>query len=242
MTAWLDGRLVDRPTVSAADPAVQFGLGVFEVVRACDGVPCLLDRHLARMRASARRFGLRIRWSDSTIERGARSLLRALKLKSAYVRLVLTGGSYAGFLTTWIIAHDNRFKAAVAQRGVYDLATFFGEGKAWRLVEQTMGGLPFDARYRQIIDRNSPFNDVSRIRTPLLIKHGSDDLRTGVSQSEMLYRALKALGRPVEYVRYPGAGHDMSRSGEPLQRMDRLNRIIEFFERHIENPRPAPGA
>ncbi|HRP64249.1 MAG TPA: S9 family peptidase, partial [Phycisphaerales bacterium] len=156
-------------------------------------------------------------------------------------RLVITGGSYAGYLTAWIIAHDHRFKAAVAQRGVYHLPTFFGEGNAWRLVPWAMGGAPFDSRFRQIIDRESPFTYVSRIRTPLLIKHGSEDLRTGVSQSEMLYRALKHLDRPVEYVRYPGAGHDMSRTGPPKQRLDRLNRMIEFFERYIENPRPAPG-
>jgi dipeptidyl aminopeptidase/acylaminoacyl peptidase len=155
-------------------------------------------------------------------------------------RLVVTGGSYAGYLTAWIIAHDHRFKAAVAQRGVYHLPTFFGEGNAWRLVAWAMGGLPFESRYRDIIERESPFVYAHRIRTPLLIKHGSEDLRTGVSQSEMLYRALKALDRPVEFVRYPGAGHDMSRSGDPVQRMDRLNRIIEFFERHIDNDRPAP--
>jgi dipeptidyl aminopeptidase/acylaminoacyl peptidase len=155
-------------------------------------------------------------------------------------RMVVTGGSYAGYLTAWIVAHDHRFQAAVAQRGVYDLATFFGEGNAWQLVEWTMGGYPFDARYRAIIDRNSPFTYVSRINTPLLILHASRDLRAGVSQSEMLYRALKALGRPVEYVRYPAAGHDLSRRGDPRRRMDRLNRILEFFERHIDNPRPAP--
>ncbi len=151
-------------------------------------------------------------------------------------RLVVTGGSYAGYLTAWIVGHDDRFKAAVAQRGVYDLSVFFGEGNAWRLVEWSMGGMPFDSRYRAIIDRNSPFTYVNRIRTPLLIMHASQDLRTGVSQSEMLYRALKALGRPVEYVRYPDAGHDLSRTGEPHQRMDRLNRILEFFDRHVEKP------
>jgi dipeptidyl aminopeptidase/acylaminoacyl peptidase len=70
-----------------------------------------------------------------------------------------------------------------------------------------------------------------------LIIHGSGDLRTGVSQSEMLYRSLKALGRPVEYVRYPGAGHDLSRTGDPTARMDRLNRIVEFFLRYVEGPR-----
>jgi dipeptidyl aminopeptidase/acylaminoacyl peptidase len=70
--------------------------------------------------------------------------------------------------------------------------------------------------------------------------HGSRDLRTGVSQSEMLYRSLKALDRPVEYVRYPDTGHDLSRSGSPHRRLDRLNRIIEFFERYVDNSRRAP--
>lgn len=155
-------------------------------------------------------------------------------------RLVVTGGSYAGYLTAWIVGHDHRFKAAVAQRGVYDLITFFGEGNAWRLVEYAFGGQPWDSNIRSILQRESPFTHVLRIRTPLLILHSSRDLRTGVSQSEMLYRALKVLEKPVEYVRYPGAGHDLSRTGDPYLRMDRLNRIIEFFERHIENPRPAP--
>jgi dipeptidyl aminopeptidase/acylaminoacyl peptidase len=157
-------------------------------------------------------------------------------------RLVITGGSYAGYLTAWIVAHDNRFKAAVAQRGVYDFSTFYGEGNAWRLVGWAMGGPPYDPRFRPIIDRNNPMNFVTRIKTPLLITHGSADLRTGVSQSEMLYRTLKELNRPVEYIRYPAAGHDLSRNGDPMQRMDRLDRIVEFFERYVENQRPAPVA
>ena len=146
-------------------------------------------------------------------------------------RLVLTGGSYAGYLTAWIVAHDHRFKAAVAQRGVYHLPTFFGEGNAWRLVPWAFGGYPWDPEAQPVLRRESPFTYVARIRTPLLILHASNDLRTGVSQSEMLYRALKVLERPVEYVRYPRAGHDLSRTGDPNQRLDRLLRIIEFFER-----------
>ncbi len=63
--------------------------------------------------------------------------------------------------------------------------------------------------------------------------HSSRDLRTGVSQSEMLYRTLKVLRRDVEYVRYPREGHNLSRTGEPLLRIDRLLRIIEFFDRYV---------
>jgi dipeptidyl aminopeptidase/acylaminoacyl peptidase len=157
-------------------------------------------------------------------------------------RLLITGGSYGGYLTAWIIAHDHRFKAAVAQRGVYHLATLLGEGAAWRLLEWWIGGWPWETRLERIYKRESPLTDVQRIHTPLLIMHGDRDRRTGFVQSEMLYRALKQLQRPVEYIRYPGADHSLSRRGDPVQRMDRLNRIIEFFERHIDNPRSAPQA
>ena len=148
-------------------------------------------------------------------------------------RQVITGGSYAGYLTAWIVAHDNRFKAAFAQRGVYDLTTFMGEGNAWRLVPNYFGGYPWQAGIQQVLDDNSPYTFVEKIRTPLLIKHGENDLRTGIIQSEMLYKSLKILGREVEYVRMPGATHELSRSGNVRQRIDRLLRIYEFMERYV---------
>jgi dipeptidyl aminopeptidase/acylaminoacyl peptidase len=146
----------------------------------------------------------------------------------------VVGGSYAGYMTAWIVGHDQRFDAAVAQRGVYDLSFFFGEGNAWRLVPYHMGGYPWEPEARAILDRESPLTYVEEIRTPLLVIHSDRDRRTGVNQSEMLYKALKVLERPVEYVRYPEEGHDLSRSGHPKRRMDRLNRIVEFFERYRE--------
>ncbi|WP_022835386.1 S9 family peptidase [Salisaeta longa] len=189
-------------------------------------------------------------------------------------RQVLTGGSYAGYLTAWMVSQTDRFDAAVAQRGVYDLSTFFGEGNAWRLVPWHFGGYPWngavpapagrtdstftataDSAYRAVIEhppvdslrsppraallRNSPQTYAPSIHTPLLIMHADDDLRTGVVQSEMLYKSLKVLGRPVEYVRYPNAGHDLSRTGAPAQRIDRLLRIYEFLARYAP-PRAAP--
>ncbi|HET7897191.1 MAG TPA: prolyl oligopeptidase family serine peptidase, partial [Flavisolibacter sp.] len=66
-------------------------------------------------------------------------------------KLLITGGSYAGYLTAWIIAHDHRFKAACSQRGVYDLATFFGEGNAWRLVPRYFGGYPWEPKVKELL-------------------------------------------------------------------------------------------
>lgn len=148
-------------------------------------------------------------------------------------RQVVTGGSYGGYLTAWIIGHDQRFKAAVAQRGVYDLLTFFGEGNAWRLVPLAWGGYPWEPGLREILTEQSPLTYVANIKTPLLIQHGDNDRRTGFVQSEMLLRSLKQLGRDVESVRYPRATHEMSRSGEPKQRLDSLVRYEEFFRRYI---------
>jgi dipeptidyl aminopeptidase/acylaminoacyl peptidase len=206
---------------------------------------------------------------------------------------VVTGGSYGGYLTAWIVSQTDRFDAAVTQRGVYDLPTFFGEGNAWRLVPEHFGGYPWDGPLpppagtpdslaasarnasgtpgsessatgradgaqadafsasavapadtllspRDALIRNSPMTYAHQIRTPLLILHGSRDFRTGVSQSERLYRTLKVLERPVEYVRYPDAGHDLSRSGAPIQRLDRVLRIHEFLARYVDLPSGSP--
>ena len=149
-------------------------------------------------------------------------------------RLVVTGGSYAGYLVAWIIAHDHRFKAACSQRGVYDLATFFGEGNAWRLVPNYFGGYPWEAAAKANLERESPITYVQNITTPYIIFHGENDRRTGFVQSEMLYRSLKVLGRPVEYVRHPGGTHELTRSGNNRQRIDQLLRTWEFFERWIK--------
>jgi dipeptidyl aminopeptidase/acylaminoacyl peptidase len=155
--------------------------------------------------------------------------------KEAWVdtsKLVITGGSYAGYLTAWIVGHDNRFKAAFSQRGVYDLTTFMGEGNAWRLTPSYFG-LPWKPKDFELIKSESPYSYVDKIQTPLLIKHGENDLRTGVIQSEMLYKSMKYMGKEVEYVRMPGGTHELSRTGNVRQRIDRMLRIFEFFERYV---------
>ncbi len=167
----------------------------------------------------------------------ASDVLKACSLASAEAwvdtsRLVITGGSYAGYLTAWIVGHDNRFKAAFSQRGVYDLTTFMGEGNAWRLTPNYFG-LPWIPKDFELLKSESPYTYVDKIKTPLLIKHGENDLRTGVIQSEMLYKSLKYLGKEVEYVRMPGGTHELSRTGNVRQRIDRMLRIYEFFERYI---------
>ena len=149
-------------------------------------------------------------------------------------QLAVTGGSYAGYLVTWILGHTNRFKVACSQRGVYELSTFFGEGNAWRLNPRYFGGYPWEKTTRVILDRESPLTYVQNIRTPLIIFHGENDLRTGVIGSEMLYKSLKILGRDVEYVRHPDASHEITRAGNNRQRIDQMLRTYEFFRRYLK--------
>jgi dipeptidyl aminopeptidase/acylaminoacyl peptidase len=111
-----------------------------------------------------------------------------------------------------------------------------GEGNAWQLVPEHFGGYPWEKETRQVLDLNSPINYVNNINPPLLIIHGDQDLRTGVTQSEMLYKSLKVLNKPVEYIRYPKEGHELTRSGNPGRMMDHMLRVIEFFERYATHP------
>ncbi|MGC4037834.1 MAG: S9 family peptidase [Chitinophagaceae bacterium] len=148
-------------------------------------------------------------------------------------KLLITGGSYAGYLVAWIIAHDHRFKAACSQRGVYDLVTFFGEGNAWRLVPNYFGGYPWEDSTKKILQHESPITYVQNITTPYIIFHGDNDRRTGFVEGEMMYRSLKVLDRPVEYVRHANATHEITRSGNNRQRIDQMLRTYEFFERWL---------
>jgi dipeptidyl aminopeptidase/acylaminoacyl peptidase len=106
-----------------------------------------------------------------------------------------------------------------------------------------VGALPPDSSRKTpwtALHQNSPITYADRISTPLLVLQGSTDHRVGPSQGERLYKRLKILGRPVEYVRYPGVGHDMSATATPTQRLDRLVRTYEFLARFLDVPAARP--
>jgi len=88
--------------------------------------------------------------------------------------------------------------------------------------------------------RMSPVTYARDISTPLLILHSDGDLRCPVSQAEELWVALRVLGRDVEFVRFPGSSHELSRSGAPAQRVARLEILLDFFGRHLPGPVIAP--
>lgn len=151
-------------------------------------------------------------------------------------RMAVTGGSYAGYMTAWIISHDQRFACAWAQRGLYNITSFFGTTDVPQLIEKEFEVFGFDDIGR--LWRQSPLAYVRNIRTPLAIEHQDNDWRCPPSEAEQLFTALKRLKREVVLIRYPREGHEMSRSGEPQHRVDRLNRQVAWFDKYCRPRAP----
>ncbi len=146
-------------------------------------------------------------------------------------RMCLTGGSYAGYLTAWIIGHDHRFAAACAQRGVYNLLSMRNTTDVPFFNDREMGGItPWDNA--QTLWERSPIALVPNMRTPLLIEHSEQDYRVPIEQAEQLFQAMRLQKKTVELVRWPREGHELSRSGEPKHRVERIQRMIQWFNTH----------
>ncbi|GGA32810.1 S9 family peptidase [Paenibacillus physcomitrellae] len=150
-------------------------------------------------------------------------------------RWVVTGGSYGGFMTNWIVGHTNRFKAAVTQRSISNWISFYGVSDiGYFFTEMEIGGgNPWE--HTEMLWKHSPLAYVQQVDTPLLILHGEEDLRCPIEQGEQLFTALKRLGKTAELVRFPGASHDLSRTGRPILRVERLNRIAGWFNQYLES-------
>lgn len=147
-------------------------------------------------------------------------------------RLGVTGGSYGGFMTNWIVGHTNRFKAAVTQRSISNWLSFYGVSDiGWWFTEREQCGNPWDNFEK--LWKHSPLAYVKNVTTPLLILHSENDQRCPIEQGEQFYIALKRLEKETKMVRFPGSNHELSRSGKPCLRVSRLNHIVTWFNDHI---------
>ncbi|MBX6342038.1 MAG: S9 family peptidase, partial [Thermomicrobiaceae bacterium] len=147
-------------------------------------------------------------------------------------RLGVTGGSYGGYMTNWIIGQTDRFKAAVTQRSTCNRYNLLGTSDlVWSYGPWEFRGYPWDEPEFHL--ERSPISYVRRMRTPLLILHSEQDYRCPIEQAEQLFVALKLLGREVEFVRFPNESHELSRAGRPDHRVERLRRIVDWFGQHL---------
>ncbi len=154
-------------------------------------------------------------------------------------RVAVTGGSYGGYMTAWLIAHSERFACAAAARGVYNLLTQHSTSDAHELVELVFEGFPWENH--DVLWRHSPLAYAHRITTPLLILHAERDYRVPISEAEQLFTVLRRRKQIVEFVRYPREGHELTRTGEPDHRADHMRRILDWFDRFCR-PRAADDA
>ncbi len=146
-------------------------------------------------------------------------------------RMAITGGSYGGYLTGWIISHTDRFKAAVSQRGVYNLSSFYGTTDVPLLISNEFDAEPWENH--EVYWDNSPLRYAADIKTPLLLIHSELDFRVPIEQAEQLFAWVRrATETPVRMLRYPREGHSLSRIGEPGHRVSRLTEMINWFDRY----------
>jgi dipeptidyl aminopeptidase/acylaminoacyl peptidase len=146
-------------------------------------------------------------------------------------RLGVTGGSYGGFMTNWIVGHTNRFKAAVTLRSVSNFISDDGTRDGAYGHSPDFGGDIFE-RFELYWDR-SPLKYAKNVKTPTLILHSDNDFRVPIEQGEQWFRALKHYGVTTEMVMFPRENHNLTRTGEPKHLVESLNWQLYWFDRFI---------
>ena len=147
-------------------------------------------------------------------------------------RLGITGYSYGGFMSSWIIGHEPRFGAAVIGAPCINLSSMYGTSDIGvRFGEPQWGGTRWDALDRFL--ERSPLTYAPNVQTPALLMHGESDHRCPIEQSEQYFVTLKRLGKEVEFVRFPDSSHGFVRTGHPRLRVEYLARLLGWMDRWI---------
>ena len=174
-------------------------------------------------------------WGDVTlrdVEAGVDTVIEQFPIDEE--NLFVTGGSFGGFMTAWTVGRSDRFRAAVAQRGVYDLTGFYGSTDgAYKLVEGDFDTVP--SAEPGWLWEQSPTAHADDVDTPTLLIHAEDDTRTPICTAELYHRILRKNGVDTRFVRYPREGHELSRSGEPAHIVDRIERIVRWFDGYSDH-------
>ncbi|MBN2388311.1 MAG: S9 family peptidase [Anaerolineales bacterium] len=148
-------------------------------------------------------------------------------------RMGVTGGSYGGYMTVWIIGHTQRFAAAVTQRCVSNLVSEWGSSDLnWTFEQEVESGPPFTDIHKWW--QMSPIAHIGNARTPTLVIHSENDLRCPIEQGEQVFVALKRLGVETEFVRFPDEPHGLSRIGRTDRRIVRLKHIARWFDKFLK--------
>ena len=145
-------------------------------------------------------------------------------------RIGIMGGSYGGYMTAWAIAHDQKYRSAIVERALLSFPSFAGTSDI---------GPFFGPNYIQTTDlapmwAKSPLSLVDRVRTPTLMIHSEEDFRCPIEQAEQFLVALWQNDVPAEMLRFPGEGHELSRSGKPKHRVERFQAILAWHDKYLK--------
>ena len=147
-------------------------------------------------------------------------------------RVGVHGYSYGGYMTSWMIGHTHRFKAAVVGAPCIDLVSMYGTSDIGvSFGEVQWGGSPGD-NFQELVKR-SPLTYAAQVETPVLLLHGEADHRCPISQSEAYFVQLKRLGKEVEMVRFPDCSHLFLRFGHVTLREEYLSRTLAWFNKYL---------
>jgi dipeptidyl aminopeptidase/acylaminoacyl peptidase len=148
-------------------------------------------------------------------------------------RLGVTGGSYGGYLTNWIVSHTNRFKAAVTLRSLSNFISDDGTRDGAYGHADDFGGDIFEKH--DLYWNASPLKYVKNVKTPTLVLHSDNDFRVPIEQGEQWFRALRHFGVPSEIVFFPRENHNLTRTGEPKHLVESINWQVYWFDRYLNS-------
>ena len=147
-------------------------------------------------------------------------------------KVCVTGGSYGGFMTNWIVGHTDRFVAAATQRSISNWISFYGVSDiGLDFTKDQAGGSLKDL---DTLWNHSPLKYVSKVKTPILFIHSDQDYRCPLEQGLQFYSSITENGIDTRFVLFHGENHELSRSGKPLHRIKRLKEISEWFDKYTK--------
>ncbi|MGM9604493.1 MAG: prolyl oligopeptidase family serine peptidase [Faecousia sp.] len=154
-------------------------------------------------------------------------------------RLGVTGGSYGGFMTNWIVGHTDRFRAAATQRAISNWVSMYISDIGYTFVREELAGEPYSDP--ENMWRQSPLKYAANIKTPTLVLHSDQDYRVPLSDGLQFFNVLVDLGVPTRFVLFHGENHGLSRCGKPKNRIRRLQEITSWFDQYLCTPPDAQG-
>lgn len=146
----------------------------------------------------------------------------------------VTGGSYGGFMTNWVVGHTHHFKAAVSERSIANWSSMMISDIGPEFVTDQMAAALDQPNGMERFWKQSPLRYVKNVDTPILFLHSNHDFRCPIPEGYQMFQALKLLGKTTKMVVFHGSNHDLSRNGRPDQRMHRLNEVLYWFNRYLK--------